>query len=151
MDTRPTTSHTIHRKYNFEQEIEIQRSILDEDERDPFVITFYMNAQDYIYGFIAKGTTGFTQYGYDIIAASVSVLTINTINSINEFTEDEAEIEQSKHYAKCIINGRVSKDAHLLLKSLRFGMYSIQNTYGNRFITIEEVKLERNKRFFGLL
>lgn len=137
--------------YNHEKEIETQRTILDEEDRDPFIITFYINSQGNIFGFIAKGTTGFIQYGLDIIAAAVSALSINTVHSIKRFTEDDAEIETTKNYVKCLINGRVSKESILLFKSLRLGMDTIQNTYGEKYITIEEVKFEKSKRFFGLL
>lgn len=57
--------------YDMEREIDIQREILEEEEREPFVITFLINSNDDIYGYIAKGSTGFSQYGLDIIAAAV--------------------------------------------------------------------------------
>ncbi|MNC18385.1 hypothetical protein D3C75_662860 [compost metagenome] len=72
------------------EEIEIQRLMLD-DERDPFVIRFYFNNKSSLYGFIANGETGFTQYGLDIIAAGVSALIINTIHSLQHLTKDEIE------------------------------------------------------------
>ncbi|ACT02344.1 ribosomal-processing cysteine protease Prp [Paenibacillus sp. JDR-2] len=153
MDNRINITDPFFQDYDQQKDIERQRAILDEEVRDPFIITFYFNAQDHdsIYGFIAKGTTGFTQYGYDIIAAGVSSLSINTINSIKQFTEDAAEIETKKNFAKCIIKGRVSKEAIILFKSLRLGMYAIQSTYGEKFITIEEVKLGKSKKIFGWL
>lgn len=152
MNERMLSKHPIPQEhYDQEKEIETQRTILDKEDRDPFIITFYINSQDNIFGFIAKGTTGFTQYGLDIIAAAVSTLSINTVHSINQFTEDNAEIETTKNYVKCLINGRVSKESMLLFKSLKLGMYTIQNSYGEKYITIEEVKLEKSKRFFGLL
>lgn len=142
---------TIPKVYDPEKDIETQRKILDEEEREPFTVTFYINPQNHIFGFIAKGTTGFIQYGLDIIAAAVSSLSMNTVHSIQQFTEDQAEIEATKNYIQCLIHGRVSKESILLFKSLRLGMYTIQHTYGEKYITIEEVKVEKNKRFFGFL
>lgn len=137
--------------YDMEREIDIQREILEEEEREPFVITFLINSNDDIYGYIAKGSTGFSQYGLDIIAAAVSTLVINTIHSINQFTDDNPDVEMAKNDMKCIINKRISKDSKLLLKSLKLGMETIQQSYGEKYITINEIKLERSKRFFGLL
>jgi hypothetical protein len=131
--------------------IEFQRAILDEEERDPFVVTFVINSGKEICGFVAKGTTGFVQYGLDIIAAGVSSLSINTAHSIQSFTQDQPEVEISKNYVKCIINKRLSKESKVLLKAFRLGIESIQNTYGKKYVNIEELMIEKNKRIFGLL
>ncbi|MGM0884046.1 MAG: ribosomal-processing cysteine protease Prp [Bacillota bacterium] len=138
-------------KYDIDKEIELQRTILNEEETDPFIITFLINTQNDIYGFIAKGTTGFVQYGFDIIASAVSTLTVNTVHSINSFTDDNPDFEITKNYVKCIINGKISRESKLLLKSIRLGMQTIQNSYGEKFITIEEIKIEKRSKFFGLL
>lgn len=75
-----------------DEEIEFQRLMLDE-EREPFVIRFYFNNKSTLYGFIANGETGFTQYGLDIIAAGVSALIINTIHSLKHLTNDDVEAD----------------------------------------------------------
>lgn len=136
-------------KNKIEQHIKFQKEILDKDKRDPFIITF-LGSNDEIFGFEARGATGFFQYGYDIIAASVSSLSINTANSIRFFTDDEPEIEMSNNYLKCVINNRVSKESKLLLKSLKLGMRSIQDSYGEKYVQIEKFHSKRNKRFFRL-
>lgn len=134
------------------QDIEYQRNILDEEEKEPFIITFLINPKNEIFGFEAKGTTGFIQYGFDIIAAAVSILTINTVNAINDFTGDEPEVEMKRNYMKCIINKRLSRESRVLLETLRLGVQSIQNTYGEKHLTIEEIKIKVDKRgFLGLL
>ncbi|MFD0680360.1 MULTISPECIES: ribosomal-processing cysteine protease Prp [unclassified Paenibacillus] len=152
MNGRLKSNNTfIQEKYDIDKEIESLSAIIDDEERDPFIITFYINSKRVIFGFTAKGATGFTNYGLDIIAAAISALTVNTVHSIKHFTEDDADVEVTKNYVKCVINGRISKEAAILFKSLKLGMYSVQNSYGEQYITIEEVKLEKNKRFFGLI
>lgn len=95
------------------QDIDFQRSFLEESDYDPFVITFYLNNKGVLYGFTATGETGFMRYGLDIIAAGVSVLIINTINSIRLLTNEIAEVELERNFAKCILpnakRGRVVK------------------------------------------
>ncbi|AJY76191.1 ribosomal-processing cysteine protease Prp [Paenibacillus beijingensis] len=130
-------------------EIEIQRSIIDyeSEEYNPFVITFYYNNKDILYGFVARGETGFTQYGLDIVAAGVSSLVINTIHSIQHLTNDQVESEVKRNFTKCILpklqDNNGSRESIVLLKSLKIGIHSIQNTYGQKYITIEEIKEER--------
>lgn len=144
-------AHHIQDSYDIESDIEIQKSILDEEEREPFTITFLINSHNDIYGFVAKGTTGFVQYGFDIIAAAVSTLSVNIVNSINSLTDDKAETEINKNYVKCIINGRIGRETKVLFNSLRLGMQTIQNSYSDKYITIEEVKIEKKGKLFGLL
>lgn len=138
-------------EFDSDQGIEYQRTILDEDEKDPFVVTFLMNSENEIIGFIARGSTGFVQYGFDIIAAGVSSLSINTVHSIQRLTDDDSEIEMKKNFVKCIVKKRLSRETKVLLKSYRLGIESIQDTYGTRYVSIEELRIEKSKRFFGLL
>ncbi|WP_052339908.1 ribosomal-processing cysteine protease Prp [Gorillibacterium massiliense] len=126
-----------------EEEIDMQRSILGE-EREPFLIRFYFNYKSTLYGFVANGETGFTQFGLDIIAAGVSALIINTIHSLNHLTKDDVQAEMQRNYSKCILpdlqmKNRGSIEAITLLKSLEIGLQSIQNTYGDTHITIEKI------------
>ncbi|MGZ7440817.1 ribosomal-processing cysteine protease Prp [Paenibacillus sp. TH7-28] len=142
-----------------DEEIELQRRIMDNEEHyDPFVITFLFNSRSILYGFTAKGSTGFVQYGLDIIAAGVSALIINTVHSIQYLTNDEPSIEMHNKYVKCIVDAlyrnKGSAESKVLLRSLEMGIHSIQNTYGEKYITIEEVREEEDKqgmfsRFFG--
>ncbi|WP_341280790.1 ribosomal-processing cysteine protease Prp [Paenibacillus sp. FSL H8-0537] len=121
-----------------------QRDILAEEHRDPFVITFFTFANQDIYGFVAKGSTGFSKYGLDIIAAAVSTLTINAVNSINEFTDDSPEVDMGRNYMKCIIHEKVSRDSQILLRSLRLGMEDIQRSYGEQYLVIEEIRVGKS-------
>ncbi|WP_438449237.1 ribosomal-processing cysteine protease Prp [Gorillibacterium sp. sgz5001074] len=137
-----------------DEEIEIRSSILDE-EREPFVIRFYFNNKSSICGFVARGETGFTQFGLDIIAAGVSALIINTIHSIRHLTKDTVESDIQRNYAKCILpdlqsKNRGSREAVALLNSLEIGIHSIQNTYGEKYITIEKIYERKEQRIFNI-
>ncbi len=137
-----------------DDDIKIQRSILD-DEREPFVIRFFFNNKNTIYGFVALGETGFTQYGLDIIAAGVSALIINTIHSLKHLTKDHVEAEVQKKYSTCILpelqtKNRGSKEAITLLKSLEIGIHSIQNTYGEKHITLEKLYEKQKTGLFKI-
>ena len=144
-------------KYEVNQEeIEIQREVIGDDDYDPFVVTFYFNKRNVLYGFMAKGSTGFVQYGLDIIAAGVSALIINTIHSIQHLTKDEPSVELHKNFAKCIVDSlhknNHSPESRVLLKALEIGIHSIQNTYGEKYVTIEKVREENDKQgLFGRL
>ncbi|CAM4405555.1 Uncharacterised protein [Paenibacillus macerans] len=59
---------------------------------------------------------------------------------------------------KCIVDAlyrnKGSAESKVLLKSLEMGIHSIQNTYGKKYITIEEVREEEGRqgmlsRLFG--
>ena len=89
-----------------------------------FHVTVYVNsAKEYI-GFQTSGHAGYAPEGQDIVCAAASVLTINTINAIDLFTGDRAilEAEQTEGYISYRIDGEVSADAELLLKSMVLGL-----------------------------
>ncbi|MET3287609.1 UNVERIFIED_CONTAM: uncharacterized protein YsxB (DUF464 family) [Brevibacillus sp. OAP136] len=134
--------------------INYQRKLLQEDQYDPFKITFYLNNKGVLYGFTALGETGFVRYGLDIVAAGVSALIINTINSVRFLTKEIVEVDLERNFAKCILpnakkNKRYKKGV-LLLESLRMGIYSIQESYGDKFVTIEEVQDGGSKSVFSI-
>ena len=62
-------------------------------------ITIYRNENREVERFTCTGHAGYSEYGTDIVCASISVLVINTINSIETFTSTdficEAEEETS--------------------------------------------------------
>ncbi|WP_018886361.1 ribosomal-processing cysteine protease Prp [Paenibacillus massiliensis] len=103
----------------------------------------------------ASGETGFTQYGLDIIAAGVSALIINTMHSLEYLTEELMEADLQKNYCKCILpdlqtKNRGSKEATVLLQSLEIGIHSLQNTYGEKLITIEKIYEKQKAGLFKL-
>ena len=96
-----------------------------------------------VFGFKIKGHAEYGCYGKDIICAAVSALVINTVNSIEGFIGDSVVTEESEDgLVRFKIVGDVSPESKLLLKSLRLGLCSIYEEYGDKYIQIyfREVK-----------
>jgi uncharacterized protein YsxB (DUF464 family) len=134
--------------------IEDQKEIIEEND-DPFKISFYFNEKNVIYGFLAEGETGSDESGEDIVSAGISALVINTINSLRLLTNESVEYEIKRNFAKCNISriraNKGSKEGVVLLRSLRLGMNSIQENYGDKYVIIKEIKDEKKKGIFYLL
>ncbi len=66
---------------------------------------------------------------------------MNAINSIEAFTKDRFAVRQEDGFLELILEGKVSKEATLLLDSMILGLQDIQNSYGNEYIKLiyEEV------------
>ena len=62
---------------------------------------------------------------------------INTINSIERFTGDCTVVEDfDSGLVKFKVTGEVSERSELLLRSLRLGLCSIYEEYGDKYIQI---------------
>ena len=97
---------------------------------------FYSRDNRY-YGFKISGHAEYGCCGRDVVCAGVSALVINTVNSIEEFTEDSVITEESEDgMVRFKIIGNVSDKSRLLLKSLRLGLCSIYEEYGDKYIQI---------------
>ncbi len=101
-------------------------------------ITIYQKQNKDYEGFLCSGHAGSSEYGKDIVCASISVLVINTINSIESFTStaficdaDEESGEIELHFTDDL-----SQDASLLMDSMILGLKGIQDNYGNEFIIL---------------
>jgi hypothetical protein len=94
-------------------------------------------------GFECNGHSGFAEEGEDIVCSAISILTINTINSIDHFLEDEISVttDESKGMMQCYFMGKPSKEATLLIDSMKLGLESIAAQYGAGYlkVKIEEV------------
>lgn len=104
-------------------------------------ITFYVRPDRKIAGFKSKGHAGFGSYGNDVVCASVSVLIINTINSIQKFTKDRCRegVDEKKATISFEITGDISRDAELLLNTMKFGLEEIAKEYpGNISIEVHQ-------------
>ncbi len=97
---------------------------------------FYSKNEEY-FGFKVSGHAAYAPEGKDIVCSAVSALTINTINSISSLCDD--------YYVKKIdeagtirfkVKYPVSRETALLIKSLRIGLCSIYEEYGNDYIRI---------------
>ena len=106
-------------------------------------VTIYQDAEENLIGFRSEGHSDYAEAGEDIVCAGISVLVINTINSIEELTGVIPELASDGEMGmiSCRIEKYKRKDIQLLLQSLRIGLLSIQETYGQKFIKVffEEV------------
>ncbi|MCR5521430.1 MAG: ribosomal-processing cysteine protease Prp [Lachnospiraceae bacterium] len=91
-------------------------------------------------GFICTGHAGFAAFGKDVICAAVSALVINCVNSVSSFTPSEYDLEsdEKKGYIRFLLKDEPSKEAILLLKSLKLGIGAIINDEGSKFVKLVE-------------
>jgi uncharacterized protein YsxB (DUF464 family) len=101
-------------------------------------ITFYSKNDNFI-GYAVSGHAMYSEYGEDIVCASISVLSINTANSIEKYTQDKFEHVdcEDKAYMSFVMTSSVSSETLLLLKSMYLGVKSIEEEYGNEYIHLE--------------
>ena len=85
---------------------------------------------------VSKGHAEYAEEGQDIICAAVSVLMVNTANSIETLTEDGFTCEEDDGYVAIAIEEKASEGAYLLMESLRLGLESIRETYGDAYLDI---------------
>ena len=94
-------------------------------------------------GFECHGHAGYADSGEDIVCSAISALTINTINSIEHLTDDAISVSSidKKGDMQCYFTGSVSKEAALLMDSMKLGLESIAAQYGAQYlkVKIEEV------------
>lgn len=90
--------------------------------------------------FVIEGHAGYADEGEDIVCAAVSVLVINTINSIEEFTEDAFTCDcKDGMIQNWEFTSEVSPETELLMKSLMLGLENVRKSYGDEYLTIEEI------------
>lgn len=103
----------------------------------------FRNKNNQIYGFEINGTTNYAEDGYDIIAAGISMVVLNTINSLDKLSKDKFEDELSDGYARCIVmnlkKGQGTKESEVLLESLKIGLESIEDSYGSEYLKVIEI------------
>ena len=85
---------------------------------------------------VSKGHAGYAEEGYDIICAAVSVLSVNLVNSIEEFTEDGMDVTSGDGLIELKLDGELSQEGQLLMRSYILGVQSVQKTYGNEYIEL---------------
>ncbi|OON97156.1 MAG: hypothetical protein ATN36_04060 [Epulopiscium sp. Nele67-Bin005] len=108
-------------------------------------ISFYFK-DDNLYRFKVKGHSGFSEHGTDIVCAGVSTLVLNTINSIDAFLEEPIELDevnQAKGIIDCNLparfNGNYNDQTSILLKSMIFGLTTLEQMYGE-YIFIKHIE-----------
>ena len=107
-------------------------------------ITIYRNENHEVERFTCSGHAGYSEYGTDIVCASISVLVINTINSIEAFAEDEVSLmsDEESGMISYHLAQNPSKEAGLLLNSMILGLQNMvddENYTDYIDLTFEEV------------
>jgi len=96
------------------------------------VIIFSKN--NLITGFEIKGHANFAEYGYDIVCAGVSSLSIAIINGILEVLDLKPEVVQENGYLFCNLENLKEEEllkAQTLLKTFYLGIKSIETNYSD--------------------
>ena len=102
-------------------------------------ITIYRNENREVERFTCSGHAGYSEYGTDIVCASISVLVINTINAIEVFTADAFVCESNENTGDIDFwfTEDIGNDAQLLIETMILGLKEIQNNYGNEFLILD--------------
>ncbi len=96
---------------------------------------------------IITGVTGYDEYGKDIVASALSVLSINTVNTFLELTNLDFEYNLKEYkklpYLEFYINKTRNKEAELisrlLFDSFKLGVKDIEVNYGKEYVQLFEV------------
>lgn len=123
-------------------------NINDYKNTDGAKAIFFEDKNNNIYKFIIWGSTGYAEYGYDIVASALSALSINTINTISQLVGADISTNVTQvngvPYMECSINkfnNQKEKDQLILLMdSLKLGITSIQDTYGSEYLELIELR-----------
>lgn len=81
-------------------------------------------------------------YGYDLVCAGVSAVSIGTVNAVMELSEIDLKVEQGGEGGYLMIafpellNNKEMEKAQLLLEGMLVSLISIENEYGE-FIRIK--------------
>lgn len=80
-------------------------------------------------GFKCDGHANYARYGYDIVCAAVSAITINTINSIEVIGHKQVTVFDGDGCIEYRIRGKPSVQSNVLLESARLAYISIAEQY----------------------
>ena len=101
-------------------------------------IRIYKDSTGAYKGFQCRDHAGSGEYGFDIVCAAISVLTINTVNSLEQLTKDTFQLteEESIGLIQVIFQHPISDAGKLLMDSYVLGIESIQEQYGSEYIQV---------------
>ena len=106
-------------------------------------IRIYKDSTGDYTGFQCRDHAGSGEYGFDIVCAAISVLTINTINSLEQLTKDTFNLTQDEDLGLIEVGFThpISDGGKLLMDSYVMGVRSIEESYGSQYIQVfqEEV------------
>ncbi len=100
-------------------------------------VTFHGEPHAYT-GFSCSGHAEYAEPGEDIVCAAVSALTLTTANALEALTEDGMQAEQAEDggYLMVQMEDPLSERAAVLLDALALGLQMIEESYGNRYLTV---------------
>lgn len=103
-------------------------------------ISVYQDECGRISGFRCAGHAGYAEGGQDIVCAAVSALTVTAVNSVESLTGDRFTYEGDERKGRMDFKviPPVSEGASLILKSMFLGLSMIEESYGRKFIQIDE-------------
>ena len=101
-------------------------------------VTIFTDSSKQYRGFSVLGHAGYADSGYDIICASVSVLSINTVNAIEKFTQDDitVNVDENSGLISMTFGDTVSNESKLLVDTMILGFEDIVESYGDTYIKI---------------
>ena len=101
-------------------------------------IQIYKDSTGNYLGFQCRDHAGYDEYGFDIVCAAISVLTINTINSLEQLTKDTFKVNQDEELGliELKFDHKISDASRLLMDSYVMGIESVQESYGSKYIQV---------------
>ena len=101
-------------------------------------IRIYKDSAGDYKGFQCRDHAGSGEYGFDIVCAAISVLTINTVNSLEQLTKDTFDLTQQEELGliQLIFHDHLSDSGKLLMDSYVIGIESIREEYGTEYIQV---------------
>ena len=91
--------------------------------------------------FSVTGHAGFSEYGNDIVCASVSILVINTANAIEKLTNVKFKATQEDNMINFIFYELPDEKSKLLMDAMILGLNEIQKLYGKKYLKLEREKI----------
>ncbi|MDO4555175.1 MAG: ribosomal-processing cysteine protease Prp [Lachnospiraceae bacterium] len=101
-------------------------------------IRIYKDSTGEYKGFQCRDHAGSGDYGFDIVCAAISVLTINTVNSLEKLTKDTFDLTQQEELGliQVIFHNHPSEAGRVLMDSYVMGIESIEEEYGSQYIKV---------------
>jgi len=75
------------------------------------------------------GHANSNRYGYDMVCAAISVLSINTVNSLQTIAHKDVDVYDGDGYLEYQIRGNPTPQSNVLLESAMLGYQSIAEQY----------------------
>jgi hypothetical protein len=99
-------------------------------------ITFQTRNSEYK-SVISEGHAEYAEAGEDIVCSAVSILLINTANSIEAFTDSYLGSDSEDGLLTLVLKDTVDEKARVLMDSLKMGLESIRDVYGDDYLQID--------------